>query len=268
VNLLTGIRSAEWIMIAITIIQTVLVTIPLWQYFAGEGDRLRTKHYQAWQVIALANGRGGDGGRRQALQDLQEDGIALRGIEIPGAILDSLQLPGAGMKRANLRDAILTNATLTGAKFGRATLTRTRFVSSSMQAGDLSFARADSAVFNGTALCTALMIATDLRGAQFVGARLDGVNFRGADLRGARFGSLADATGITFRDANVAGMRAPDTFIRAALANGAVVMDSAAWAAKHTEDEPGLKKLWADIPNPYKAVTQESLAACPPAPGY
>lgn len=267
VKLLTGIWSAERIMIALTILQIFLVAIPLWQYVHSAGDRLREKHYQAWQVMALANRRGGDGGRRQALQDLYEDGISLRGVEFPGAIIDSLRLPGASMKRADLRDAMLTNATLTGASFGRATLIRTSFINSSMQASDLSFAHADSAVFNGTALCTALMIAADLRGAQFIGAKLNGVNFTGADLRGARFGSRAEATGITFRGANIAGMRAPVTFIRAAREKGAVLMDSAAWAARRNSDEPDLKKLWAEIDDPYKSAAPESLQACPPSRG-
>ncbi len=32
-------------------------------YFSESGDRLKQKHYQAWQVINTAQGKGGSGGR-------------------------------------------------------------------------------------------------------------------------------------------------------------------------------------------------------------
>ena len=35
-------------------------------YFAKSGDRLKQKHYQAWQVINTAQGQGGSGGRLEA----------------------------------------------------------------------------------------------------------------------------------------------------------------------------------------------------------
>ncbi len=36
-------------------------------YFSESGDRLKQKHYQAWQVINTAQGKGGSGGRIEAL---------------------------------------------------------------------------------------------------------------------------------------------------------------------------------------------------------
>ena len=42
-------------------------------YFAGAKDRREQKHYQAWQVINLAQGKGGSGGRLDALQELYAD---------------------------------------------------------------------------------------------------------------------------------------------------------------------------------------------------
>src|SRR3974377_36883 len=43
-------------------------------YFAESGDRLKQKHYQAWQVINTAQGKGGNGGRIDALQELNAHG--------------------------------------------------------------------------------------------------------------------------------------------------------------------------------------------------
>ena len=37
-------------------------------YFSESGDRLKQKHYQAWQVINSAQSKGGNGGRIDALE--------------------------------------------------------------------------------------------------------------------------------------------------------------------------------------------------------
>src|SRR5437764_14331483 len=56
-------------------------------YFAESGDRTKQKHYQAWQVINTAQGKGGSGGRVEALQELNQDGISLVGVDLSGAFL-------------------------------------------------------------------------------------------------------------------------------------------------------------------------------------
>ena len=56
-------------------------------YFSESGDRLKQKHYQAWQVINTAQGKGGSGGRIEALQELDEDGVPLVGVDVSGAFL-------------------------------------------------------------------------------------------------------------------------------------------------------------------------------------
>src|SRR4051794_16719510 len=38
-------------------------------YFSESGDRKKQQHYQAWQVINTAQGKGGSGGRIEALQE-------------------------------------------------------------------------------------------------------------------------------------------------------------------------------------------------------
>src|SRR5579862_4772832 len=50
------------------------VLIALVFYFAVSGDRKKQKHYQAWQVINTAQGKGGSGGRIEALHELKSDG--------------------------------------------------------------------------------------------------------------------------------------------------------------------------------------------------
>src|SRR5579871_6672572 len=47
---------------------TFSVLIAVIFYFADSGNRRKQKHYQAWQVINTAQGKGGSGGRIEALQ--------------------------------------------------------------------------------------------------------------------------------------------------------------------------------------------------------
>ena len=61
-------------------------------YFSESGDRLKQKHYQAWQVINTAQGKGGNGGRIEALQELNADGVPLVGVNASGAFLQGVVL--------------------------------------------------------------------------------------------------------------------------------------------------------------------------------
>jgi hypothetical protein len=82
-------------------------------YFGESGDRLKQKHYQAWQVINTAQGKGGNGGRIEALQELNADGISLVGVDVSGAFLQSIRLPRASLARSNFSSADLRDSDLT-----------------------------------------------------------------------------------------------------------------------------------------------------------
>src|SRR3974377_522342 len=69
-------------------------------YFAESGDRLKQKHYQAWQVINTAEGKGGNGGRIDALQELNADGVPLVGVDLSMAFLQGGQLKKGNLSRA------------------------------------------------------------------------------------------------------------------------------------------------------------------------
>ena len=86
-------------------------------YFGESGDRLKQKHYQAWQVINTAQGKGGNGGRIEALQELNADGIPLVGVDVSGAFLQGIRLQRASLARSNfsvadMRDCDLSFADL------------------------------------------------------------------------------------------------------------------------------------------------------------
>src|SRR5580658_5829336 len=79
-------------------------------YFAESGDRLKQKHYQAWQVINTAQGKGGSGGRIEALQELDEDGVPLVGVDVSGSFLQGIRLPKARLLRADLNSVDARNS--------------------------------------------------------------------------------------------------------------------------------------------------------------
>ena len=63
---------------------TLSLLVAAISYFAESKDRIKQKHYQAWQVINSAQGKGGSGGRIDALEELHQDGVPLVGVDENG----------------------------------------------------------------------------------------------------------------------------------------------------------------------------------------
>src|ERR1700726_4274049 len=81
------------------------VLIAVVSYFAESGDRLKQKHYQAWQVINTAQGKGGAGGRIDALEELSKDGVPLVGVDVSDAFLQGVVLNDEDLDRSNFSSA-------------------------------------------------------------------------------------------------------------------------------------------------------------------
>jgi uncharacterized protein YjbI with pentapeptide repeats len=177
-------------------------------YFSESGDRVKQRHYQAWQVINTAQGKGGSGGRIDALQELNEDGVPLVGVDVSSAFLQGLHLRNANLLRADFSSADLRNSDLTGVNFTLANLN-----SANLRGAMLDHAKCDQA---------------DLRSSDLNGSSLVGVDFSGASLEGSdlRFANLRDIGWQHLKSvasANIAGVRnAPTGFLEWALKNGAV----------------------------------------------
>lgn len=177
-------------------------------YFGETGDRLKQKHYQAWQVIDLAQGKGGNGGRIEALEELNADGVSLVGVNLSEAFLVRIRLPKADLARANfdaadarqaeMRGAIVRDASLRSANFRGANLEGASFERSQLDEADLSGAK--------------------LNGADFAGASLENADLGNAELKDVKWEALRSAKG-----ANVYGVKdAPAGFVAWAKAHGAV----------------------------------------------
>jgi hypothetical protein len=93
-------------------------------YFAESGDRTQARHYQAWHVINTAQGKGGSGGRIEALAQLNDDHVPLVGVDVSLAFLQGVRLEKADLSRGNLNTTDLRGAHLAGAKLEWADLSR------------------------------------------------------------------------------------------------------------------------------------------------
>lgn len=184
---------------------SVLIGVIFW--FSESGDRIQQRHYQAWQVINTAQGKGGSGGRIEALQELNRDRVPLTGVDVSSAFLQGLQLSRARLARSNLNAADLRNSDLHGADLTWANLHYANLRNANLQHATFAQANMSDCDLSGS----------DLTGAHLAGADLSDADLRSADLRGIDWQHLA-----TIRHADIGGVRnAPDGFIAWALQNGA-----------------------------------------------
>ena len=177
-------------------------------YFSESGDRIKQRHYQAWQVINTAQGKGGSGGRIEALQELNEDRIPLVGVDVSSAFLQGVHLGNANLLRADM-----SSADLRGSNFTSANLTF----------ADLHDANFRGATLEKASLTNASLKDADLVGSDLAGADLSEADLSGTDLRLANLASVKWKEIRSIKSANIAGVKgAPDGFIQWALQNGAV----------------------------------------------
>ena len=197
-----------WLQNAVNTIRLFEVTalgFTAYQVLAGRAERRdaeaeavrrarKDANYQAWQVINSAQGKGGSGGRIDALADLVRNDVSLAGINLDGAWLESIDLRRASLtmaslEKCNLQGACFDGARLDGANLRHATLTAASFAGAS------------------------------LRGVDLTGARLSATNLAGADLTDA----LGWREVATFAHANIQDVRAaPRGFLEWARMGGAM----------------------------------------------
>ncbi|MGO9438619.1 MAG: pentapeptide repeat-containing protein [Terracidiphilus sp.] len=177
-------------------------------YFSESGDRVKQRHYQAWQVINTAQGKGGSGGRIEALQELNADDVPLVGVDASTAFLQGIQLRNANLLRSNLSSADLRNSDLSHCNFSLANLGSANFRGAHIDRANFTQADLRNADLNGSSL----------EAADLTGALLDNADLRSADLTDIRWQNLK-----SIAMANIAGVRnAPAGFVEWAMKNGAI----------------------------------------------
>jgi len=181
-------------------------------YFGESGDRLKQKHYQAWQVINTAQGKGGNGGRIEALQELNTDAISLVGVDVSGAFLQGIRLQRASLARSNFSVADMRDSDLTFADLSDA---------------DLRSANLRHSILRGTNLEHADLTEADLFSADLTGADLSGATLANADLRNTNLANLKWSDTLNLKNANIFGVKnAAEGFVAYALKRGAIQKES------------------------------------------
>jgi hypothetical protein len=189
---------------------SVLVAVVF--YFSESGDRVKQRHYQAWQVINTAQGKGGSGGRIEALQELNADKVPLVGVDVSTAFLQGADLHGANLMRSNF-----SAADLRGSNFASAD-----FTFSNLNSANLRNAHLERAKFLETDLSNTDLTASSLAGADLSGATLDDADLSDADVKDIAWQHIK-----SLKKANLHKVRnAPAGFVAWAMSHGAV--DSAA----------------------------------------
>jgi len=176
-------------------------------YFGESGDRVKQKHYQAWQVINSAEGKGGNGGRIEALEELNADGVSLVGVDLSSAFLHGVRLKKAALSRATFDAADAREAEMEGAQLQDGSLRSANFRHAKLNGINLRRSTLDDADFNGA----------QLRGADLTGTSLENADLREADLQGAKWSDIRSVKG-----ANVLGAKNAEAFLDWAVAHGAV----------------------------------------------
>jgi hypothetical protein len=189
---------------------SVLVAVIL--FFHESGNRVKQMHYQAWQVINTAQGKGGNGGRIEALQELNADHVPLVGVDVSHAFLQGVSLPKALLMRADLSVSDARDGNFRFADLSDADLSSANFRKTSFREALLRRANLDNADLWGA----------DLSGADLSDATLANADLRFADLHDVRWQSIKN-----IRGANLYEVRnAPEGFLRWATQRGAVEIES------------------------------------------
>ena len=206
----------EWIAFALSnwtflevldYLETFSVLIAVIFYFSESGDRVKQRHYQAWQVVNTSQGKGGSGGRIEALQELNADRVALVGVDVSGAFLQGIRLDKARLVRANFSAADVRQGRLPAAD-----LTSADLHSANFRGGSLS-----QAILLGANLDNSDLTGADLTGADLAGASLADADLTHADLRGVCWEHIASV-----KNTNIFGVKnAPQGFVEWALKHGA-----------------------------------------------
>jgi len=191
---------------------TFSVLIAVIFYFAESDKRTRLRHYTAWTVINTAQGKGGSGGRIEALEELNDDHVALTGLDASLAFLRGVRLAHATLSRCTLESADLRMSVFHDSDLSFCNMRSANFRDTNFEHAKLNDADLNNADLNGANLAFADLSRADLTN----------VDLRNTDLHSIRWDQIT-----SMHLANIFGVRnAPDGFAAFALAHGAVSAES------------------------------------------
>ena len=193
---------------------TISLVVALVLLIKEAPDRRKQFHYQAWSIIDAAHKVKVSYARILALQDLNQDGVSLRGLDATGAELIDINLPSSNLSAANFNESDLSNANLSNANLDNANLSGAKLSGANLSHAKLSFARLNQANLSSANLSSANLICADLSNANMSGANLKNATLSGANLQGTYL------TG-----ANLKGAKVSISELSAAFTEGAIMPD-------------------------------------------
>jgi hypothetical protein len=143
----------------------LVVLVALVSWLTEAHDRREAKHNQAWSLIMAAKGVAADGGRKNALENLLADRIALTGAPLQGAHFNAL----------NLSKAQLFSADFTG--------------------GRLFYSELEKTALHGAIFNDALLKKVSFKEARVVATKFENTTFHDCDF------TNASVYGVNFADA-------------------------------------------------------------------
>jgi hypothetical protein len=205
----TAFLLSRWtFVVVLEYLGSLSILVAVFFYFHDSENRVKQRHYQAWQVINTAQGKGGSGGRIEALQELNADGVPLVGVDVSGAFLHGVHLGKARLLRSDFSAADVRNSD---------------FKAADLQDSDLHSANFRQSSFEKASLFEARMNDSDLQGTNLSGADLSGAVLDDADLRFAILTNTMWNNIRSIKRTNLYGIRnAPSGFLEWALKHGAV----------------------------------------------
>ena len=190
---------------------TISLVVAVVLFIKEAPDRRKQFHYQAWSTIDAAHGVKVSYARILALQDLNEDGVSLRGLDAPGAELVDINLSHANLSKANLMESDFTNANLSYANLDNANLSQVKLSGANLSYAKLGFSRLNQANLSSANLSSTNLICADLSHTNLSGADLRNASLSGANLEGAYL------TGANLKNAKVSDDELSNAFLEGAI---------------------------------------------------
>jgi hemoglobin-like flavoprotein len=195
----------------LTYVEPISIIAAIILYVKEIPDRKKEFRYQAWSVIDAAHGVKVSPARIIALQDLNEEGVALTNLDLPGAKLVRINLYRANLIESNFTKSDLNHANFSHANLGNCLLARANLTGANLSHSNLGFAKLSYANLSSANLSHANLICADLRDANLSGANLSNANLSGVDLKNAYL------TGADLRGANVSEKDLHQAYLKGAI---------------------------------------------------
>ncbi|MFM6224508.1 MAG: pentapeptide repeat-containing protein, partial [Dolichospermum sp.] len=175
----------------------ISLAVTLFKYFQEAPKRQQQDHYQAWSIINSANGQKASGGRIEALEDLNEDGVKLWNLVVDEADLSGIKLDNGQLAHTSFKNSLLEceqnkcsslrKANLYKANFYNASLSKIDFRETNLIDANFKKAHLEQAKFQKAHLYKANLEESTIKGANFQGADLEDTKFKDAIMCGDVF---------------------------------------------------------------------------------